>query len=42
MELARAAAERGLLVLRRTGDVMEIRFPGLLTDQEQEWLSEQA
>jgi hypothetical protein len=42
MELARAAAERGLLVLRRTGDVMEIRFPGLLTDQEQEWLNEQA
>jgi hypothetical protein len=42
MELARAAAERDLLVLRRTGDVVEIRFPDLLTEQEQDWLHEQA
>jgi len=42
MELARMASDRNLLVLRRTGEVVEIRFPGLLTDQEQEWLNEQA
>jgi hypothetical protein len=42
IELAQTAAQRGLLVFRRTGGVMEVRFPGYLTEQEQEWLSEQA
>ncbi|UHD17519.1 hypothetical protein [Thiocapsa bogorovii] len=42
IELTQAAAQRGLLVFRRTGSVMEVRFPDYLTEQEQEWLSEQA
>ena len=42
IELTQAAAQRGLLVFRRTGGVMEVRFPDYLTEQEQEWLSEQA
>lgn len=41
LELTHAAAQRGLLVLRRTGDVIEVRFPGYLTQQEEEWHSEQ-
>ncbi|MBK5939651.1 hypothetical protein [Halochromatium roseum] len=40
--LTQAAAQRGLLVFRRTGAVMEVRFPGYLSEQEQEWLHEQA
>lgn len=42
IELTQAAAQRDLLVFRRTGAVMEVRFPDYLTEQEQEWLSEQA
>jgi len=42
IELTQSAAQRGLLVFRRTGGVMEVRFPDYLTKQEQEWLSEQA
>jgi hypothetical protein len=42
IELTQAAAQRGLLVFRRTGDVMEVRFPGYLTPQEEEWRREQA
>jgi hypothetical protein len=42
IELTQAAAQRGLLVFRRTGTVVEVRFPDYLTEQEQEWLSEQA
>lgn len=42
IELTQSAAQRGLLVFRRTGGVMEVRFPDYLTTQEQEWLSEQA
>lgn len=42
IELTQAAAQRGLLVFRRTGAVMEVRFPDYLTEQEQEWLNEQA
>jgi hypothetical protein len=42
IERTQAAAQRGLLVFRRTGPVMELRFPDYLTEQEQEWLSEQA
>ncbi len=42
IELTQSAAQRGLLVFRRTGGVMEVRFPNYLTTQEQEWLSEQA
>lgn len=42
IELTHAAAQQGLLVFRRTGEVMEVRFPDYLTQQEQDWLSEQA
>ena len=42
IELTQSASQRGLLVFRRTGGVMEVRFPDYLTTQEQEWLSEQA
>lgn len=42
IELTQSAAQRGLLVFRRTGGVIEVRFPDYLTAQEQEWLSEQA
>ncbi|NEX20179.1 hypothetical protein G3480_07600 [Thiorhodococcus mannitoliphagus] len=42
IELTQAAAQRGLLVFRRTGAVMEVRFPDYLTEQEQDWLNEQA
>jgi hypothetical protein len=42
IELTQSAAQRGLLVFRRTGDVMEIRFPGYLTAEEETWLNEQA
>lgn len=42
IELTQAAAQRGLLVFRRTGTVVEVRFLDYLTEQEQEWLSEQA
>jgi hypothetical protein len=42
IELTQSAAERGLLVFRRTGDVMEVRFPGYLSAEEEAWLNEQA
>jgi hypothetical protein len=42
IELTQAAAQRGLLVFRRTGGVMEVRFPDYLSEQEQGWLNEQA
>ncbi|WP_058554875.1 hypothetical protein [Thiohalocapsa sp. ML1] len=42
VELTQSAAERGILVFRRTGDVMEVRFPGYLTPAEEETRSEQA
>ena len=41
LDLTHAAAHRGLLVFRRTGDVIEVRFPGYLTPEEEEWRSEQ-
>ena len=40
LRLASQAAQRGLMVYRRTGDVMEFHFPDFLTDQEHEWLHE--
>jgi hypothetical protein len=42
IELTQAAALCGLLVFRRTGAVMEVRFPNYLTEQERELLNEQA
>ena len=40
LHLASQAAQKGFMVYRRTGEVMEFRFPGLLTNQEHEWLHE--
>lgn len=39
-ELASAASQRGWLDYRRAGEVIDIRFPDLLTSNEQELLSE--
>lgn len=41
IEHAEAASRRGWLVFKRVGDVMEVQFPNLITDQEMEWLREQ-
>ena len=40
LQLASRAAQKGLMDYRRTGDVMEFRFPDSLTEQEHEWLNE--
>jgi hypothetical protein len=40
-DLASAASQQGWLDYRRAGDVIDIRFPDLLTAHEQELLSEQ-
>jgi hypothetical protein len=40
LHLASQAAQKGVLVYRRTGEVMEFRFPKCLTHQEYEWLHE--
>ena len=40
LQLASQAAQKGLMDYRRTGDVMEFRFPNALTEQEHEWLNE--
>jgi hypothetical protein len=41
-ELARLAGQRGWIDYRNAGGVIEIRFPDLLTAEEQEWLREQS
>jgi len=41
IELAEEAARKGWIVFKRIGDVMEVMFPRLITDQEMEWLREQ-
>lgn len=38
--LALSAANRDLLVFRNAGGVMEVRFPGYLTPEEEQWLHE--
>ena len=40
LELAAAAARRGWLDYRRIGDVVEVSFPHLFTQEEMEWLHE--
>jgi hypothetical protein len=40
LHLASQAAQKDVLVYRRTGEVMEFRFPKCLTNQEYEWLHE--
>ena len=41
IELAEEASRRGWIVFKRIGDVMEVLFPNLLTEQEREWIREQ-
>lgn len=40
MELAEEAARRGWIVYKRVGNVIEVLFPKLLTEQEMEWIRE--
>jgi hypothetical protein len=42
VELAEEASRRGWLVWKRVGDVIEVCFPGLINEQEMEWLREQS
>lgn len=39
-DLAVAAANRGQIVFRSAGGVVEVRFPGYLTAEEEKWLHE--
>jgi len=41
IELAEDASRRGWIVFKRLGNVVEILFPALLTEQEMEWVREQ-
>ena len=41
IELAEIASQRGWIVFKRIGNVMEILFPNLITPEEMEWLHEQ-
>lgn len=41
LELAEEASRRGWLVFKRIGDVIEVQFPNLMTEQEMGWLREQ-
>lgn len=40
-ELATEASRKGWIVYKRLGNVIDVGFPNLLTDQETEWLREQ-
>jgi len=41
IELAEQASRRGWITYKRVGDVIEVLFPKLINQQEQEWLREQ-
>lgn len=41
LELAENASQRGWIVMKRIGSVVEVLFPNLLNKQEMEWLREQ-
>ena len=41
IELAEQASRRGWITYKRVGDVIEVLFPNLINQQEQEWLREQ-
>jgi len=41
IELAEDASRRGWISLKRVGQVIEVLFPNLITEQEMEWLREQ-
>jgi hypothetical protein len=42
IELAESASRRGWIVFKRIGNVIEVQFPNLLSQQEQEWVREQS
>lgn len=42
LELAEAASRKGWIVLKRIGNVIEVLFPSLLTQQEIGWIHEQS
>ena len=41
LELAETASQRGWIVMKRIGNVVEVLFPNLLNEQEMEWIREQ-
>ena len=41
VELAESASRKGWIVFKRVGNVVEVLFPTLLTEQETEWIREQ-
>lgn len=41
MELAEDASRRGWIIFKRVGNVVEVQFPRILTDQERRWISDQ-
>ena len=41
IELAEIASQKGWIVFKRIGNVMELLFPNLLTNQEMDWIREQ-
>lgn len=42
IELAEIASQRGWILFKRIGNVMELLFPNLITKEEAEWLREQS
>jgi hypothetical protein len=42
MDLAGQASQRGWITFKRIGNIIEVLFPQLLTDQELEWVREQS
>ena len=42
IELATEASLKGWIVFKRVGNIMEVLFPNLLSQQEMEWIREQA
>jgi len=41
MELAETAANKGWIIFKCVGSIMEVSFPRLLTEEEREWIVEQ-
>lgn len=42
VEFAESASRKGWIVFKRVGNVIEVLFPALLTEQEREWIREQS
>jgi len=39
-ELAESASRKGWIIFKRVGNVIEVLFPALLTEEEKEWIRE--